>query len=72
MLVALFLPAVAATVASTDRPIEPPTCWPTFSMALATPASVFRTCHTATVVSGTKMQPMPIAITIMPGKNLFQ
>src|SRR5689334_24938645 len=49
-----FRDAVAATVASTDRPIDPPTCWPTFSSADASPASVGATFDTAVLVSGTK------------------
>src|SRR6478609_1137030 len=61
--------AGAATVASTDRPIEPPTCWPTFSSADASPASVGATFDTAVLVSGTKTNDRPAAMSIIAGNR---
>ena len=68
LLLAAEWPAVAAAVARTARPMEPPTCWPTFSVADAIPASVSRTPVTAVMVMGTKMNPTPRAARTRPGK----
>jgi len=57
----LLLVALRAAAAATDaraaRPIEPPICWPTSSVAEAIPESVSRTPATVVIVIGTKMKP---------------
>src|SRR6266702_214183 len=64
-----LLDALANAVASTARPIEPPTCWPTLSSADASPVSVLVTLVTATTVSVTNTIDMPVAITIIGGNT---
>jgi len=44
-------------------PIAPPTCWPVFSSDDATPVSLLATLASATSESGTKVSPMPSAVT---------
>ena len=57
--------ALHATVPRMARPIDPPTCWPVFSSEDATPASLSATLVSATSDSGTKVSPMPSAVTII-------
>src|SRR5271166_3630163 len=61
----LFATALHATVPSTARPSAPPTCWPVLSRLEATPASVLATLVSAISESGTKISPMPAAVTII-------
>ena len=60
MLVATALHATVPRIAS---PIDPPTCWPVFSSEDATPASLSATLVSATSEIGTKISPMPSAVT---------
>ena len=61
----LFATALQATVPRIASPIEPPTCWPVFSSDEATPASLSATLASATSDSGTKISPIPSAVTII-------
>src|SRR6266704_2613796 len=67
-----LLDALANAVASTARPIEPPTCWPTLSSADARPVSVSVTLVTATTVSVTNSIAMPAAISTIAGRTPVQ
>lgn len=53
----LLATALQATVPRMASPIDPPTCWPTFSSDEATPASLSATLISATSDSGTKISP---------------
>ncbi|CAB4660004.1 unannotated protein [freshwater metagenome] len=64
--------ADAATVFKNAKPIDPPICWLVLSTAEATPASWLPTPNKATAESGTKIRPIPILVTIMPGKIFGQ
>ena len=55
--------ALHATVPRIASPIDPPTCWPTFSSDDATPASLSATLISETSDSGTKISPIPSAVT---------
>src|SRR5260370_9591622 len=59
MLVATALHATVPRIAS---PIDPPTCWPTFSSDDATPASLSATLVSEPSASGTKISPIPSAV----------
>src|SRR2546426_10542257 len=64
-----FFVTVAAIVPSTARPIEPPSCCPTFSNAELIPDSPAPMPVTATIVVVTKINPRPKASAIIGART---
>src|ERR1700691_886452 len=56
--------ALVAIVLSSAVPMEPPSCWPTLSVADATPASLGATPKVPVFIDGGIERPMPAPATI--------